>query len=849
MTSAITYSHPETVADGGLSSGAKKLDPAPLSKPYRMNFLRRSKLTKSRDEGDGDEAEIKRLEKKLTFLQKKRQLVMKIKKLERGIESGEPDGDEDTATPEKLNKMKRWVRCETNGDSFEDDISFEVDDSTSLVTKLSNCIQDTCSPTSVMDELSDFHFGLTEASRKNETVDSSSKDSNEAAKPLSNGTCSQEKVLGTEQSVDRGVFQPDIHVAFKQSDEAAGWVNMATNMLRSQTFPRMGGASNDFGQDCFQMISRKFIELTPTEPSKELSAKFAKITVTALAITGLSVKTEKMKSQSKGVNPPVRVVLSVMKNDTTSETKPFINIPSLHVVKDPSQDDVCEKNSTKHNVIGVWDIVQQDSTTGHTNSSVSFSKLVGLTGVESGAQTEPTDMNMPPSTIHLRVCIKRDDSEELLPIGVAKVLISSPRDRQLAIPLRPEYYKSMDELVKKLNAKLPQSKWETIKTFVLEDEEEVLTCARFKGFKNESYRLENDSLLRLNVTVTPEAQDKPGPLPWAPLPLLKAFSSLNEAQNTTAKGIKSDNDTNISASFGTTVQHHISSLQISDPLDDANSAASLSINELVDDKSKEEQARVEIGSPNTTLSEDTSFAGGDPKSACIDPLDANSHDDKDEVKVKIVLPVRDVKQMDGDVAVATSRKCRRWFKRSNAVKTTSPDCVQTVTSVPDSLDQNNVSTETEDQKYDATSEEEFQRRDDDSHPIQSGTPHQSESAIKESALTSEDLANDWSSQSSVQSEIIHILPDSTPMKKTEQQVYNTTDASRSWFKKAPPISNSKTTESCLGGDKAQPMPSGLLTPRNTVAEEGEKDESGEPLLSPAPTGIELEFRQPTSLIF
>lgn len=788
---------PARVASGGLPSAGTKLDAPPVPKPYRMNFLRRSKVTKS-DKADDDEAEIKRLEKKLSLLQKKKQLVTKIKKIERGIKTGEPDSDDDTTfspNKSKLFKMKRWMRCETNEDSSEDDISFEADDSTSPFSKFSDCIQDTCSPTSIINNLADFHYGL-EAAFKYKSPE----DSDESVKLLSNDNCPREKATAIRQSFDQNASQPNVHMATKERDGPVGWMDMATDMLRSQTFPQMSDVGNDFGHDIFKVTSREPIDDTPTEPSKELHAKFAQITVTALALTGLSIKT-KVKSQGKEEHPPVRIVLSVMKNDTTSETKPFINIPSLRVVKDPSQEELRKKNSIKYNVMGVWDIASAHE---QTRSTVSFSKLVGLTSAEGDAQTEPTDINMPPSTIHLRVCIKRDDSEELLPIGVAKVLISSPRDRQLAIPLRPEYYRSMEELVKKLNAKPPESKWESLKTFVLEDEEEILTCARFKGFKNETYRLENDSLLRLNVTVTPEAQaERSWPFDWAPYPLLNAFLSMNATYQTTAEELKDGTAINLSESPGAADKHPSSSHQIRDYLDDAKSTSSLSIKDIVDDQSNTEE---------DTLYQDLSFSDGDPKST-TDPLDTNSDEGKDQVDMESILLDGDPKPIDGDIIVSNSRKSKSWFKRK---------------SVSEALEQNNVSTITEYQRYHGTKEKEFQRSDDETCQVRIDAPP--EGAIETLAS---DLGSDCS-QNSFHDEVIHILPDSTPLKSTEQQV-DYTNMRRSWFKKVPPISDSKATEVRVEEDDAQSVSSEFLAPSNE-----ERAETSEPP-SPAQTGIELEL--------
>ncbi|KAL3764768.1 hypothetical protein ACHAWO_009583 [Cyclotella atomus] len=313
----------------------------------------------------------------------------------------------------------------------------------------------------------------------------------------------------------------------KAEDNQAGWIDRAASVFRSHSFAQKND-DNDLGLDCFAALSSQPRTETANEQSSELDAKFSKVTVTALALSGLSITSKKVgKSKNQDDVPPVQVVLSVIKNE---ESTPFVHIPSMSVVKDPSRA-TTKKNLTKYHVMGVWDIAQEDSTS-KTKSSVSFSRLVGLSTLESNAKTKPdkeAEMKMSPSMIHLRICIKRDGSNELLPIGVAKVLVSGgPRNVELAVPLRPEYYKSMDELVKKLSTKPPESRWMSFKTFVLEDDEEILTCARFKGFKNESYRLEKDSFVRINLTVAPEAQDKPGPLPVSSLLTTNPFPSNNE---------------------------------------------------------------------------------------------------------------------------------------------------------------------------------------------------------------------------------------------------------------------------------------------------------------------------------
>ena len=443
-------------------------------KPPRMNFLRQR--VKSRDENEKDEAEIKRLEKKLGLLKKKMHLVLEIKKLQRSIETGEQESDEGSASPRKWKSLK-WVRCETNDESFEDDVTFEEDENQSLAMKITDamdCIQDGCSPTSIINEWVGFHTSSGVPGSADNNGDESSRGCDKSDKPKS-CNLSDARAQGGETDVknpvdDKEDIDDTIQVFSDIDEHASSWMDKATNVLRMHSFTRLD--EDILVPDCFEMkmLLSKLKAKPAIEPSKEINAKFAQVTITALALSGLSIKCNGRKKQEyTDAFPPVHVILSVF----APCGKSFTQIPSMNVVRDPTRNEVRTKKSVKHHAIGLWDTsAEEESTsTGYHKSSVSFSRLAGFSTSESDVE-----VRVSPSMLHLRVCIKREGSEELLPIGVAKVLVSGgPREKELAIPLKPEYYKSMEELIKKLNTKPPQSKWESFKTFVMEDEDEVMS--------------------------------------------------------------------------------------------------------------------------------------------------------------------------------------------------------------------------------------------------------------------------------------------------------------------------------------------------------------------------------------
>ena len=582
------------------------------SKSSRMNFLKRKVKSRDEDDENVDEMEIKKLEKKVEYLKKKRQLMLRIKKMERGIETGEIDSDDDTT----LNKgsPKRWSlkprKWKKRSDSFDDELTYDDEDSPFL-QKFHNtldCIEDGCSP--VINEIVDLDVMCHErASRSNdESVythdleDETSDTAEEATVPagnteqdgLSKSPQKDPKTMGLAapismlaKSISQNVsdahgFTGDSPKLDKhQSSEAKcrkkfdfntvpendetmtdaqtiegevnadsseynmGWMDKAASVIRSHSFAHTND-DDDVGLDCFdKRTSQPKLECYVEQ--SEMDAKFAKVTVTAMALSGLSITSKKGKNE---ILPPVHVVLSVLDND---ESSPLVHIPSLRVVKDPSRV-AGKKKSTKSHVMCIWGATEEDSDSKHDNghSSVSFTRLVGLSMIEGrGDDTrsgKSTVVKMSPSVIHLRVCIRREGSEELLPIGVAKILVSGgPREKQLAIPLKPEYYKSMEELIKKLNTKPPQTKWESFKTFVMEDEDEVMSCIRFKGYKNEVYRLEKDACIRINVQVTPETHNQgqvhsqmTSLLPWAAAAAASDSAGKNDDNHTSVKASTPD---------------------------------------------------------------------------------------------------------------------------------------------------------------------------------------------------------------------------------------------------------------------------------------------------------------------
>jgi len=342
-----------------------------------------------------------------------------------------------------------------------------------------------------------------------------------------------EKVNITDENIQEGknsdVRKNDSTQGDKEGDvQEAGWMDKAASVFGSSFTQQM---ENDVGLDYFAKILSQPKEIAD-EPSMD-PTKFAKVTVTPMSFSGLSI-TSKKKGDKSADLPPVQVVLSVLDNE---ESCHFVHVPGMRIVNDPSMN-IAKKNYRKQHVMGIWDAVKGNDTASDDGSrlSASFVAMINLSTTEGdteGNATRTADVKMSPTMVHLRVCIKRDGSEELLPVGVAKVLFNGrQRNIELTVPLRPEYFKSMNDLVKRLKAKPPESKWQAFKNFVLEDEEEVMTYARFKGFKNETYRLEKDAFIRINLNVAPDAKNQLSS--WFSFPLLNRSGLEPTSKNDTS---------------------------------------------------------------------------------------------------------------------------------------------------------------------------------------------------------------------------------------------------------------------------------------------------------------------------
>ncbi|KAL7522593.1 hypothetical protein ACHAWX_007593 [Stephanocyclus meneghinianus] len=605
-TTAASTDSPKTVVSK-LSFDAPLAKPPKLqrgaSKPHRMNFLRRKAKSqeediltlqaKSQDEDgseddDEDAAEIKRLQRKVEYLEKKKKLVQTIKKIERGIETIDVESDDEASWEKHNSSPKRWRsfrlrrrRNRDRSDSFEDDLTFDDDDNSPLLQKFHSAldyIEDSCSP--IIHEIKDLTVVCTEllspskdndesrcaervkgAKRSSKRVNAEPVPEQDAKSktdevpegstvpPLSpiitmitrqmsqsfsrtedaadhlqeqkipfsydaqlhknSSTTERDAVLETESARGREHDNFDSTRPCSNNEHTVGWMDKAAKILsESSQSLFLNEDSENVGLDCFKVLPAKPNAVPSIESNNEMDARFVKVTVTAMALSGLSISS---RTNHQDIIPPVRAVLSVLQNTTPGEGFVFTHLPSVRVVKDPSRRPI-KKNkldrSAKYHVLGVWDISKHEdaSTPGEGKSSVTFSSLIRIPTIE--AVDKKTEVTLSPSTLHMRVCIKRDDRNDILPVGVAKVLISGcePRDVELALPVRPEYYQSIADLTKKLDTKPRQSKWESLKSFAFEDEDDALSFVRFRGFKNETYHLEKDSFLRIRLKIAHDAQ-------------------------------------------------------------------------------------------------------------------------------------------------------------------------------------------------------------------------------------------------------------------------------------------------------------------------------------------------------
>ena len=463
---------------------------------------------KSRDEAvdaAAVEAELRRLEKKVAYLEKKKALEEKIKKHERYCSEHDANAGK-SRFPKLVPSFKlRRQKCE---EPSGDDPAIDGDNSPSTprFQGVFGCIDESCSPlVNEINHLPALCVGLicpSETPKKigtsksapadDKTVASDSPEDPQAPIVLTEHIAN----LATQISKNISEFAggvTDAPQVRRNDEQALGWMEQVTNAFRSQNLALKDNAGSNI--DCLEMLGGKPEDgkVGVTETSQGSHAKFVKVTVGARALSGLSITSKKSDADL----PPVQLVLSVLKNSISDEEDAsFTHLPSLRVVKDSSRES-SEKN--KCHVMGVWDLGKEDE------ASVTFPRLTGTSTFDQGAtEVKNEETRGSPSMLHLRICIKREGSDDLLPIGVAKVLISGEaRDAELAIPVKTEYYKSLGKLTKKLDSKPPQTKWESLKTFVLDDDE-PLTFARFKGFKNETYRLEEDCFIRIKLQVTPD---------------------------------------------------------------------------------------------------------------------------------------------------------------------------------------------------------------------------------------------------------------------------------------------------------------------------------------------------------
>eukprot|EP00804_Cyclotella_cryptica_P020900 CCRYP_011494-RA/>CCRYP_011494-RA protein AED:0.24 eAED:0.24 QI:0/-1/0/1/-1/1/1/0/1178 len=579
QTTAKATIDPKKAEPSKVSFDASHMKPSKIesvASTRRRMFVRRK--AKSQDDDDNeDEAEIKRLQRKVEYLEKKKKLVQKIKKIERGIDAVDVESDDDTSSDKQKVSPKRWPsfrvkrwKNRDRSDSYEDDLTSDDEDNSPLLQKVHSAldyIEDTCSPivndlklvcTDLLASLDNGHLlqnpkALSDVEGSSDEVKTanegsiSTKEHDVKPKTEESPGVSQVSSLATmittstkqiSQSFSRS---PDADVDLKENDPQLQEESAITNgkivvennstrildehkkdnsQIRSNSEQALGWSNNaeyvfsessqsavlnkdgeDVGLGSCTMVPAKSTTDPAIKPGDARESAFAKVTLTAMTLSGLSILS---KTNEKCAVPPVHAVLSVLKTTTSEEGSVFTHVPSLRVVNDASRGPM-KKNkfdrSAKYHVMGVWDLSKNDE------SSVTFSRYIGQSTLETIKKREVT---VSPSILHLRLCIKREDREDILPVGVAEVPLSGweNRDVELAVPVKPEYYKSFSDLTKKLNTKPPQSKWESLKTFVLEDDDDVLSRVRFKGFKNESYRLEKDSCIRIRLKITSDPEEQ-----------------------------------------------------------------------------------------------------------------------------------------------------------------------------------------------------------------------------------------------------------------------------------------------------------------------------------------------------
>ncbi len=284
------------------------------------------------------------------------------------------------------------------------------------------------------------------------------------------------------------------------------------------------------------------------------------VAVTALALSGLTVQ-----SKSKKFNideNSVKAVLSVLRPTTSSDHTIYTHIPSLVAVRDPIKSAIengqpIAKPLKKHHLLAAWPfestpIRWEENETKHVQvmdgsyecagekifqnvpnkrlgalaSSIGFSRLIGVTKFSSTASCdEYNGSNFPgqeehkytfiPSVVELRICIMKEN-REILPVGVAKVVISGEeQDAELTVPVIQDYWSSFNEFVRNED----QSSGNASSIGLKKEGRKSKSFVRFKSAKEEIYSLEPNSFLRIRLQVRSTRQERNSPYPPANLGL------------------------------------------------------------------------------------------------------------------------------------------------------------------------------------------------------------------------------------------------------------------------------------------------------------------------------------------
>lgn len=487
--------------------------------PRTLSFFKK-KQKKAISGEDADEKELKELERKVAILERKNQLMKKLNTIEKG--------DDAPRSPKKsrvsfggilkTNKWKQQACCyyedgeEDEGAEEEPFLDDEVsdDDNSQEEDRVYDLFTTLTEAFDCMDEA--FHDIGAELMKCRQDL------TEYGAPPVKDVPNAESEENQPADEKKEAVVDDSTPVESKAEDEGDDKKVSIDELVENAP------ESTTMEDEIVQSIASDSIkELPKSRPSEVERFKLMHVTITALALSGLTVESKQyVHEEDKKSVPRVQAVLSIARNTTTSQRSIYSHLPSLPVVRDPARS-AGKQAGSKKNLLAVWPAENQDTVgedePGTPVSSVAFSRMItkanlGDDGEDNAqkvydefgpkvlAEQSSKDLDYIPSMVELRLCIKDELNSQILPVGVSRILISGEeRDVEMTVPVLPEYYKSMKDLVKNKpeEDERPMSRWNSFLNFLCEDENDIRTSTRFKGAKKEKYQLATTSFLRIRL--------------------------------------------------------------------------------------------------------------------------------------------------------------------------------------------------------------------------------------------------------------------------------------------------------------------------------------------------------------